>query len=200
MIPQEPAEKPEKAEGNSEATADSEQDLTKQLAYAKQKADDYLDGWKRSQADFVNYKRRAEQERLEMGVYANTQLILALLPVLDDFERAFDAVSHKHVKTDWVEGVKLVERKFKTILETQGLSQIKATGEVFDPNLHDAVMQTKGEDGVVVKEFEKGYKLQDKIIRHSKVAVGNGEPLEESKKTNKEPEKTETTNEEKKDK
>ena len=102
MIPQEPAEKPEKAEGNSEATADSEQDLTKQLAYAKQKADDYLDGWKRSQADFVNYKRRAEQERLELGVYANTQLILALLPVLDDFERAFDAVSHKHVKTDWV--------------------------------------------------------------------------------------------------
>jgi len=97
-----------------------------------------------------------------MGVYANTQLILTILPILDDFERAFDAVSHKHVKADWVEGVKLVERKFKTILETQGLSQIKAKGEVFDPNLHEAVMQTKGEDGVVVQEFEKGYKLQDK--------------------------------------
>lgn len=198
MIPQEPAEtNPEKAQVNNETTAESDQDLAKELAYYKQKADDYLDSWKRSQADFVNYKRRAEQERLEMGVYANTQLILTILPILDDFERAFDAVSHKHVKADWVEGVKLVERKFKTILETQGLSQIKAKGEVFDPNLHEAVMQTKGEDGVVVQEFEKGYKLQDKIIRHSKVAVGNGEPVEELKKPNKEPGETETKAEEK---
>jgi molecular chaperone GrpE len=92
-----------------------------------------------------------------------------------------------------------VERKFKTILETQGLSEIKAVGEVFDPNQHEALMHVRGEDGVVVQELQTGYKLGDKIIRPSKVAVGNGEIVEEQKKANKEPEITETKTEEKKD-
>jgi molecular chaperone GrpE len=181
MMPQEPEDKvPEIKE---ESTREPELDLAKQVTYLKEKSDDYLDAWKRAQADFVNYKRRAEQEKMEMGVYANTQLILKLLPILDDFDRAFDAISHKHAKTDWVEGVKLVERKLKTTLEAQGLTEIKAMGEDFDPNLHEALMHVKGKDGVVVQELEKGYKLQDKIIRPSKVAVGNGEPVDSPKKT-----------------
>jgi molecular chaperone GrpE len=176
MIPQEPeATNPEVKE---ESAPEPEQDLEKVLAYTKQKADEYLDSWKRSQADFINYKRRAEQERMEMGVYANTQLILSLLPVLDDFERAFNSISHKHAKTDWMDGIRLVEKKLKTILEAQGLSPIKAMGEIFDPNLHEALMHTKGEDGIVVQEMQKGYKLNDKVIRPSQVAVGNGELLE----------------------
>jgi molecular chaperone GrpE len=200
MIPQEPAEtNPEKTEVNNEPAVEPEQDIAKVLEETKQKAADYLDSWKRERADYQNYKKRVDQERLEMGVYANTKLILALLPVLDDFDRAFEAVSHKHVKTDWVEGIKLVERKFKTILETQGLSEIKAVGEVFDPNQHEALMHVRGEDGVVVQELQTGYKLGDKIIRPSKVAVGNGEIVEEQKKANKEPEITETKTEEKKD-
>jgi molecular chaperone GrpE len=100
------------------------------------------------------------------------------LPVLDDFERAFNAISHKHAKTDWMDGIRLVEKKLKTILEAQGLSPIKAVGETFDPNLHEALMHTKGEDGIVVQEMQKGYKLHDKVIRPSQVAVGNGELLE----------------------
>jgi molecular chaperone GrpE len=181
-MPEQPEElTPEEAETPEEPAADPEQDLIKQLAYTKAKSDDYLDAWKRAQADFLNYKRHAEQDRLEMSAYGNTQLILKLLPILDDFDRAFDAISHKHSKTDWVEGVKLVERKFKKVLESQGLTEIKALGEVFDPNLHEALMHVKGEDGIIVKELEKGYKLQDKIIRPSKVAVGNGEPVEDSK-------------------
>jgi molecular chaperone GrpE len=179
MSLQEPEETTPEVE--EESAADPEQDLIKQLAYMKTKADDYLDAWKRAQADFVNYKRRAEQDRKDMGTYANTQLILKLLPILDDFDRAFDAISHKHAKTDWVEGVRLVERKFKKVLEDLGLTEIKAKGEVFDPNLHEALMHVKGEDGVVVQELEKGYRLGDKIIRPSKVAVGNGEPVEAPK-------------------
>jgi molecular chaperone GrpE len=176
MIPQEPeATNPEVKE---ESAPEPEPDLEKILAYTKQKADEYLDSWKRAQADFINYKRRAELEKMEMGVYANTQLILTLLPVLDDFERAFNAISHKHAKTDWMDGIRLVEKKLKTILEAQGLSPIKAVGETFDPNLHEALMHTKGEDGIVVQEMQKGYKLHDKVIRPSQVAVGNGELLE----------------------
>ncbi|HJX35950.1 MAG TPA: nucleotide exchange factor GrpE [Dehalococcoidales bacterium] len=175
MIPQEPeATNPEvKEEPVSELTPD----FIKILADTQRKADDYLDSWKRAQADFINYKRRADQEKMEMGAYANTQLILSLLPVLDDFERAVDSLTPKLAKVDWVHGIRLVERKLRTTLEAQGLSPIKAEGEDFDPNLHEAVMHVKGEDGKVVRELQKGYRLHDKILRPSKVAVGNGEPV-----------------------
>jgi molecular chaperone GrpE len=175
MIPQEPeATNPEEKE---EPVAETSPDLEKILAQTQKKADDYLDSWKRAQADFQNYKRRAEQERLEMGVYANSQLILALLPVLDDFERAVDSLTPKLAKLDWVHGIRLVESKLRKTLEAQGVTPIKAVGEAFDPNLHEAVMHVKGEDGNVVQELQKGYRLHDKILRPSKVAVGNGEPV-----------------------
>jgi molecular chaperone GrpE len=186
MIPREPEEtKLENLEIKEESAPAPEQDLAKVLASTKQKADDYLDSWKRAQADFVNYKRRAEQERMEIGKYANSELILSLLPVLDDFERAFESIPPRSAKTAWVDGVRLVERKLRATLAAQGLSTIKAEGETFDPNQHEAVMHGKGEDGKVVMEMQKGYKLFDKILRPSKVAVGNGEPLEGPKEEEK---------------
>ena len=186
MIPQEP--EATNHEVKEESGSETKPDLGKILAETRQKADDYLDSWKRAQADFINYKRRADQEKMEMGVYANTQLILSLLPVLDDFERAVDSLTPKLARMDWVHGVRLVERKLRTTLVAQGLSPIKAVGEVFDPNLHEAVMHIKGEDGKVVQELQKGYRLHEKILRPSKVAVGNGEPVIEEpvKETEKE--------------
>ena len=175
MIPQEPEAK--KPEGKEEPSSELTPDFIKLLADTQRKADDYLDSWKRTQADFINYKRRAEQEKMEMGVYANTQLILSLLPVLDDFERAVDSLTPKLAKTDWVHGIRLVESKLRKTLKAQGVIPIKAVGEAFDPNLHEAVMHVKGEDGQVVQELQKGYRLHDKILRPSKVAVGNGEPV-----------------------
>ncbi len=175
MIPQEPEAK--KPEAKEEQVSELTPDFIKLLADTQRKADDYLDSWKRAQADFINYKRHAEQEKMEMGVYANTQLILSLLPVLDDFERAVDSLTPKLAKTDWVHGIRLVERKLRTVLQAQGVTPIKAVGEVFDPNLHEAVMHVSGEDGKVVRELQKGYRLHDKILRPSAVAVGNGEPV-----------------------
>ena len=114
MIPREPEETNlEKPETKEESAPETEQDLVKALSETKQKAEDYLDSWKRAQADFINYKRRTEQERLEIGKYANTQLILSLLPILDDFERAFESITHRLAKTDWVDGIRLIERKLK---------------------------------------------------------------------------------------
>ena len=186
MIPREPEEiNPEKPEVKNEPAPEPEQDLAKILAYTKQKAEDYLDSWKRAQADFVNYKRRTEQERLEIGKYANSELILSLLPILDDFERAFESITPRLTKMDWVDGIRLIERKLRATFEAQGLSPIKSVGETFDPNLHEAVMRTKGEDGKVVQEIQKGYKLHDKVIRPSKVAVGNGEPIGEQEEEDK---------------
>jgi molecular chaperone GrpE len=179
MIPREPEKSPEPTGEDSKTEPD--QNLEEALSAAKKQAEDYLDSWKRAQADFINYKRRTEQEKLETGKYANSQLILSILPVLDDFERAFASVTPRLEKLDWIKGIKLIAQKLTTTLEAQGLTSIKAVGEPFDPNLHEAVMHSKGEDGKVVQELRKGYKLNDKVIRPSNVAVGNGEPLQEKK-------------------
>ncbi|MBN1176295.1 MAG: nucleotide exchange factor GrpE [Dehalococcoidales bacterium] len=151
------------------------ENLEESLAEEKKKAEEYLANWQRAQADFINYKRRSEQERQEFNAYANANLILSLLPVIDDLERALEAVPARYKKHDWVEGVRLVERKFKTILEGHGVKEIKAAGEDFDPNFHEALRQDSGEEGKVIEEFQKGYMLKDKLLRPARVVVGNGE-------------------------
>jgi molecular chaperone GrpE len=149
--------------------------LKEALAEANARAEANLAGWQRAQADFINYKRRSEQERAELAQFANSVLIVSLLPVLDDFERAFGAIPSKLAKMDWVEGIRLVERKLWANLEAQGLTPIKALGEPFDPNLHEAMRQDKGKEGIVIEELQKGYKLHDRVIRPTMVVVGNGE-------------------------
>jgi len=152
--------------------------LKKALAEEKEKAEGYLANWQRAQSDFINYKRRSEQEKEEISKFANSVLMLNLLPVLDDLERAFASVPPKLAKLSWVDGVRLIDRKLWTILEAQGLSEIKAVGEPFDPTLHEAVRQDKGREGIVVEEAQKGYKFRDRVIRPTKVVVGNGEEEE----------------------
>ena len=154
--------------------------LKQALAEEKEKAEGYLANWQRAQADFINYKRRSEQEKEEIGKFANALLMLNLLPVLDDLERAFDSIPPRLAKLTWVDGIRLIERKLQASLEAQGLSPIKALGEPFDPKLHEAAMHAKGKEGIVIEELQKGYKLQDRVIRPAMVVVGNGE--EEEKK------------------
>jgi len=149
--------------------------LKNALAEEKAKAESNLANWQRAQADFINYKRRSEQEREEVTEFANATLMLSLLPILDDLERAFAAIPSRLAKASWVDGMRLIERKLRASLEGQGLAEIEAVGEPFDPNVHEAVMQGKGKEGMVVEEMQKGYKFRDRLIRPSKVVVGNGE-------------------------
>lgn len=149
--------------------------LKQALAEETAKAEANLAGWQRAQADFINYKRRSEQEKEESVNFANSLLMLNLLPILDDLERAFASIPTRLAKLSWVDGVKLIERKLRATLEAQGLSPIKALGEPFDPNLHEATRQDKGKEGMVIGEVQKGYKFRDRVIRPSKVVVGNGE-------------------------
>ena len=148
--------------------------LRKALAEEEEKAEANLAGWQRAQADFTNYKKRAEQEKEETIKYANSRLLLSLLPVLDDLERAFASIPKRLANVQWVDGVRLIERKLRSTLEAQGLSPIEATGKPFDPYQHEAIRQDSGEEGIVVEEIQKGYKLNDRIIRPSRVVVGNG--------------------------
>ena len=149
--------------------------LKQALAEEQAKAEANLAGWQRAQADFINFKKRGEQERGDLTRFANANLMLELLPVLDDMERALEHVPVKLARIAWVDGVNLIYRKFKASLEAQGLAQIEALGETFDPNLHEAVRQDKGEEGIIIEEIRKGYQLHDKVIRPTMVVVGNGE-------------------------
>ena len=161
-----------------EAAVEDVEVLKQALAEEKEKAESYLVSWQRAQADFINYKRRIEQERGEFNNFANATLILSLLPFIDDLERAFNSIPPKLAKLNWVEGIRLIERKFMTILETQGLTPIKALGGPFDPNFHEAVRQDKGKEGIVIEELQKGYMLNDRLLRPTKAVVGNGEEEE----------------------
>ena len=149
--------------------------LQQALAEEKEKAEKYLGNWQRCQADFANYKRRAEQEKEEIIEFANSVLICNLLPVMDDMERAFASVPAELDESSWTEGIKLIYNNLKATLERQGLTEIKAKGEPFDPHLHEAVMQQEGKEGVIIETAQKGYKFREKVIRPSLVIVGKGE-------------------------
>lgn len=135
----------------------------------------YLDNWRRAEADFDNYRKRVEQERAEASKFASMPLILNILPILDDLDRAFKSVPEKLAHLTWTEGIRLIQRKLQATLEAQGVTEIKALGEDFDPSVHEAVGQTPGEDGKVIEEAQKGYKLHGRVIRPAFVIVGNGQ-------------------------
>jgi molecular chaperone GrpE len=152
--------------------AQEETDVTQ--PEVKSEAETYLENWKRTQADFVNYKRRSEQEKEDTIKFGNSMLLLALLPVLDDLQRALDSIPEDIKDMPWVEGIRLIERKFNNCLESQGVKIIKTEGEAFDPNIHEAALHVDGEDGIIIDELQKGYRLYDRVIRPAMVTVGNG--------------------------
>ena len=149
--------------------------LERELAETKSKAEEHLYNWQRSAADFSNYKRRTDEERGLVERFSNAALIARLLAVLDDFDRALENVP-PDAHDAWIEGVKLVERKLRTVLEAEGLSQIDAIGQPFDPNLHEAVAHeetTEHADNEVIGEVQRGYRLHDRVLRPSLVRVAN---------------------------
>ena len=158
----------------SEGVNDNVETLKRVREQWKEKVAEYLAGWQRAQADFENYKKRTEQERSEQISWANAELIKKLLPVLDDFDRAFFNLPHKVKEPEWVEGFRLIYRKFLAVLESEGLVEVECVGDEFNPAIHDAVMQQEGEEGMVLDRLCKGYKLKDKWLRAPQVIVGNG--------------------------
>jgi molecular chaperone GrpE len=175
MIHQEPEERDNSQELGIAKIEINE--LKKALAEEKEKnanADKYLANWQRTQADFMNYKRLVEQNREESSKFANSGILLSILPFLDDMERALNSVPPE-MAGSWVDGIKLIERKFLSSLENQGVTIIKAKGEQFDPRFHEAVRQAPGKEGIVLDEVQRGYKYQDRVLRPSLVVVGNGE-------------------------
>ena len=151
------------------------ENLKKALEEEKCKTEANLAGWQRTQADFINYKRFSEQEKLENSKYAASNVMLIMLPVLDDLERALAAIPVEEFTRKSLEGFKLIEKKFKGILEKQGLTVIKTVGQEYDCRTMEAITCGPGKKDIVIQELEKGYMLNDKVIRPAKVIVGEGE-------------------------
>jgi molecular chaperone GrpE len=141
---------------------------------AQQQAQEYLALAQRAQADFQNYRRRAEQERTEAFDRGRGEVLLQILPVLDDFERAMQALPAERRDEDWVQGLTLIERKLRAALESTGLERIAAEGQPFDPWEHEAVLQEARTDvaaGTVAAIARSGYRLAGKVLRPAQVVV-----------------------------
>jgi len=153
---------------------DDAAELKKLVEQERAKSEEYLDNWRRAAADFSNYKKRAEKDGAEMSKYLNAVLIQRLLPILDDLDRAGQTIPENLRGLTWIDGVMLIARKTNMILEAEGLKPIDALNKPFDPNLHEAVIHEetdKHEDDTVIAELQKGYKLNDRVLRPTMVKV-----------------------------
>lgn len=130
---------------------------------------------KRALADLQNYRKKVEEERAAFIVFANVVLILELLPILDNFNRAFSQVPPDVEKTQWFKGALQIEQQLVDIVKKQGVAGMPTQiGQKLDTKIHEAIMTGPGEKDTVIEELEKGYMLGDKVIRPAKVKVGIG--------------------------
>jgi molecular chaperone GrpE len=125
-------------------------------------------------AEYENFRKRTVREMMEISKNANEKFLKALLPILDNLDRATEHKKDKKSIDEYINGIELIENQLREILATAGLKPIEAEGKPFDPNFHDAIFQMvsdKHDSGIVISEAEKGYMLSDKVLRHAKVVV-----------------------------
>jgi molecular chaperone GrpE len=160
----------------------SVQALQAELDKAQAQAAEYLDGWQRSRAEFANYKKRVEAEREELRRTSNEALLLRLLPVVDDFERAFQKIPPEWADSPWVNGISMILRKLNALLESQGVVPIQVAGQPFDPQKHEAVLleeTAEHPDGTVIAEIQRGYRLGERVLRPAQVKVATNTQKEQ---------------------
>jgi len=134
------------------------------------KTEEYHSQLLRLHADFDNYKKRSEKDIKEFIKYANEELIIKIIDIYEDLERALKAGDSQNIK----EGVEMIHKKLKDTLKNEGLCEIETSGEKFDPYKHEALMVEDNEDyedGIIIEELAKGYSLDSKVIKYSKVKV-----------------------------
>ena len=142
----------------------------KELEQKNKTIEELTDTLKRLQAEFENYRKRNEKDRIEFTKFAGARSVEKLLPVLDSFEMA---LKHTNEPQKFINGMKLIYAQLHSALEAEGLRAIKTDGEKFDPYKHEVLMKEESEkpEGTILEEFQKGYMLNDKILRFSKVKI-----------------------------
>ncbi len=168
---------PEDGEGNTAGTKDTVKDLREKLKKALAEKQEYLEGWQRSKADFVNARKREEESRAELVKFANEDLIFELLPALDSFTMAFaNKEAWEKADKNWRQGVEYIYAQLMSALERSGLKSFDPKGEKLDPFKHTAIstvpVADQAQEHTVVEVVQKGYTLRDKVIRPAQVKVG----------------------------
>lgn len=144
------------------------------LEASEAKAEEYLDGWQRAKAEFTNYRKRQERERELARFETVGRVAKRYLPIVDDLSRALNDRPADGDGAAWAEGIELIYRKLMSILEAEGVTLIEAEGEIFDPNRHEAVVQTESdehESGQVIEVLQAGYKMGDRVLRPATVRI-----------------------------
>ncbi|MHB1407380.1 MAG: nucleotide exchange factor GrpE [Desulfitobacteriaceae bacterium] len=163
-------------ESAGEGSPETALTLEAELKEAKTQADDYYNRLQRLQAEFDNFRKRTFKEKEELVKYASERVVRELLPVIDNFERALEAAKNTQDFAALAQGVEMIFRQLNGVLGKEGLAEIEAVGQAFDPNLHEAIMQVDSEEhpaNTVVEEVQKGYYLKDKVLRPSMVKVSS---------------------------
>jgi len=148
-------------------------DPKQELEECKKQAEENLKGWQRAKADFVNYKKDQEKYLDEFRKYASEDMIVKLLPTIDNFELAVKHLPEDLENSDWAKGIICIKNQFDNFLKEAGVEEIKAVGEKFDPNLFESVGEEESdqEEGIIITEVQKGYRMFGKVVRVGKVKV-----------------------------
>lgn len=158
---------------NSDALQKEIDDLTIKLEETEKKVSDADDKYLRLFAEYDNYRKRTSKEKLEIFSDSTIKCVAEILPVLDNFERAIESECSDET---FKNGMQMIYNQFSDSLKKIGVKEMDALGEEFNPNLHNAIKQTEDEnfgENIVCEVFQKGYMLNDKVIRHAVVAVAN---------------------------
>lgn len=148
--------------------------IKKELKKCEKERKEYLEGWQRERADFLNYKKNEMERFNEIIKFANEELILKILPILDNFEKAEKEMPENLKNDEYLRGIFQIKRQFEEILESLGVERIKCLNEKFDPKFQEAIeeIEMEGkESGIVVEEVSPGYKLRGRLIRPAKVKI-----------------------------
>lgn len=150
--------------------------LREKLKKCLAERDEYLAGWQRSKADFINARKEEEELRAEFVKFAGAEIIYDILPILDSFDLAFSNENWQKLDKSWQEGIKLIYNKLRDTLKKHGVEQIEAMAKKFNPEEHESLGEIetadKDKEGIVLEEIQKGYKIQNKILRPAQVRVG----------------------------
>lgn len=164
----------EEAQTEEEAVQTSEEEKEEKTAKQPQKLEELNDKMMRTLAEFENFRKRSEKEKLQMFEIGAKSVIEKILPVMDNFERGLASVSEEEKASPFAEGIQMVYKQMLTVFDEIGVKAIEAVGNEFDPNLHNAVMTVEDEElesNTVCEEMQKGYMYKDSVVRHSMVKV-----------------------------
>lgn len=157
---------------NKKIDEQKKEDLEQKLAALEKKAEEYLNGWKRAKADYINFKKETEKKQREIIEYANANLLLDILPLVDQFKIAFVHLPQEQKDSEWVKGIRHLESKLKKILEDYGIKEIPSVGK-FNPELHEAIehVESDQEEGTILETTLTGFKLGEMVIQPARVKV-----------------------------